>query len=205
MTETPSVTRGWLFTFGHPADPRFMAIQAGDTAAAVRIAIDHGMDVSEDWCCRPDELGTAAHGSLGKHLTRDEAVGLALIPYETPGRGYADTYAEDWRDVVEHADGTLNMDQVMRELSDYSMLLKQVPEAYDDVTGGRISKPHTLPVHVINCVNERIEEAERRAVEDLITGIREHGEAPFATAAEVIGLIRDLTGYAADDSAEATR
>jgi hypothetical protein len=173
-----------------------MAIRGENAAEAVRQACGHGMDVSEHWSCRPDTLGTAGPEALGKHLTRDEAAELALIPCEPTGSDYASEYASYWRDIIEHADGTLNMDQMMRELADYSMLIKQVSEAYDEVTGSRISKPLTLPVHVINAVNERITEAEERAIRDLIESIEKHGSGPYASAADVIAAIRELTGIA---------
>ena len=50
----------------------------------------------------------------------------------------------------------------MKELSDYSMLLEFVPIVYMEVTGGRISKPNTLPFEIIsefeNVIGERIDE-----------------------------------------------
>lgn len=57
---------------------------------------------------------------------------------------YVKTYKEFWEELLTE-DGVLNMDQVMRELHDYRLLLDSVPNVYDYVTGGNISKPFTEP------------------------------------------------------------
>jgi len=62
---------------------------------------------------------------------------------------YEKKFEEDWKELVCNEDGTLNMDKVMRELYDYSFLLASVPKVYCHITGGKISKPNTLPGVVI--------------------------------------------------------
>lgn len=81
---------------------------------------------------------------------------------------YAETYDDFWKEIVENPDGTLNRDQVMRELHDYRVLLEEVPKVYDEVTGGRLSKPNTAACHVIDAVNERIEAAIEAAVKETL-------------------------------------
>jgi hypothetical protein len=61
---------------------------------------------------------------------------------------YVQSYDDFWKEIVEHPDGTLNRDQIMRELHDYRVVMKQVSIAYDDVTSGRLSKPNTAARHV---------------------------------------------------------
>jgi hypothetical protein len=102
---------------------------------------------------------------------------------------YMDTYRENWKEIVERPDGTLNLDQVARELHDYWGLMRRVAEVYDNVTGGRISKPETMPGPVINRVNERIDEAEREVIDDLIKEME--GEC-IASAAEAVAFIREF-------------
>ena len=58
-------------------------------------------------------------------------------------------YETFWKDLVENLDGTINKDRLIRELSDYYWLISSVSLVYDHVTGGRISKPNTLPEEVI--------------------------------------------------------
>jgi hypothetical protein len=121
-------------------------------------------------------------------------------PDDTPGTAdgqltdYEQEYAGFWRRLVENPDGTLNADQVKRELHDYSMLIRQVPEAYDGVTNGRISKPNTMPGPVIDAVEERISDAEDDAINDLITNLEAYPDQAFTSIAEVVAVIRGITG-----------
>lgn len=64
-------------------------------------------------------------------------------------KDYEKTYNEFWKDLVEDEHGNLDKDKVMRELSDFSVMLDEVPKVYDHVTGGRISKPNTCASAVI--------------------------------------------------------
>lgn len=58
-------------------------------------------------------------------------------------KSYEEEYNEFWKDIVENEDGTLNKDQVMRELSDYSMVMDNCAKAYYTMTNGLISKQNT--------------------------------------------------------------
>lgn len=70
---------------------------------------------------------------------------------------YEQTFEKFWRDLVTNPDGTLNEDQVKRELHDYANMMKEVSEVYDHVTGGRISKPNTLAFEVISEADEHMQ------------------------------------------------
>lgn len=84
-------------------------------------------------------------------------------------------YETFWKDLVENLDGTINKDRLIRELSDYYWLLGSVSLVYDHVTGGKISKPNTLPETVIveadgymrKLFDEGLEELGRIREEDL--------------------------------------
>lgn len=67
---------------------------------------------------------------------------------------YIQEYEEFWKDIVENEDGTLNKDQVMRELSDYSMVMDNCARAYSLMTKQRISKQNTMFFEVENIFNE---------------------------------------------------
>ncbi len=67
------------------------------------------------------------------------------------------TYDEFWKDLVE-TDGQLDPAKVKLELHDYHVLLTEVPRAYNSLTRGRISKPHTLASEVIRVVGELAED-----------------------------------------------
>ena len=66
---------------------------------------------------------------------------------------YQEEYNDFWRDIVENEDGTLNKDQVMRELSDYSMVMDNCARAFYTMTNGRISKQNTKFFEVENIFN----------------------------------------------------
>lgn len=80
---------------------------------------------------------------------------------------YVQTYDRYWRSIVEK-NGHLDLDQVQRELHDYCVVMEQVSLAYDDVTGGRISKPNTAAVHVIGEVTERLQQAAEDALKEAV-------------------------------------
>lgn len=68
--------------------------------------------------------------------------------------GVIDTkYDTFWKDIVEK-NGLIDIEQVKKELYDYSMMMDEVSKAYDMVTGGRISKPNTAAHHVNFYANE---------------------------------------------------
>jgi hypothetical protein len=53
---------------------------------------------------------------------------------------YEKNYADFWKDIVENPDGTLNIDQVKKELHDFYRAMQEVPKVYSHVTGGQLSK-----------------------------------------------------------------
>ena len=52
-------------------------------------------------------------------------------------------YQEFWKDIVENEDGSLNLEQVKKELCDYSMIMDNCTSAYSEMTCGNVSKPNT--------------------------------------------------------------
>jgi hypothetical protein len=72
-------------------------------------------------------------------------------------KDYEEVYNRFWKEVVENEDGTLNKDQVMRELSDYFFVLDNVPKVYSHVTGGLLSKPNYEAGTVIAAADEQFE------------------------------------------------
>lgn len=72
-------------------------------------------------------------------------------------KDYEESFEEFWRELVCNEDGTLNVDQVKRELHDYRLALRNVPLVYDHVTGGQASKPNTLAQYVIDSAEEHYE------------------------------------------------
>lgn len=73
---------------------------------------------------------------LGKWQIRDDSLDLNSNDYKKE-------YETFWKDIVENEDGTINKEQLMKELSDMSMLIKNCSQAYYCMSCGVISKPNT--------------------------------------------------------------
>ena len=67
-------------------------------------------------------------------------------------------FQEFWADIVCNEDGSINMEQVKKELSDYSFMLDEVPKVYSEVTGGLLSKPNYYAESVLSVFRERFED-----------------------------------------------
>lgn len=55
-----------------------------------------------------------------------------------------------WKSLIINKDGSINLEHLKRELSDYSTVLGEVSQVYDHVTHGNISKPNTSAKDVIS-------------------------------------------------------
>lgn len=62
-----------------------------------------------------------------------------------------------WKEIILNEDGTVNLEQVKKELFDFSFMLEQVPKVYYEITGGFLSKPNYYAVDVINKADEYYE------------------------------------------------
>jgi hypothetical protein len=61
---------------------------------------------------------------------------------------------EFWADLLTQEDGSMDYDQLKKELSDYHMLLENMPSILMEATGGRVSKPNTDRSVVIGLIQE---------------------------------------------------
>ena len=64
-----------------------------------------------------------------------------------------EVYEKEWKEVVENEDGTINRSALEQVLAEYSRLMDNVIEIYDELTG--FSKPHTPASVIIGAVNDR--------------------------------------------------
>jgi hypothetical protein len=55
-----------------------------------------------------------------------------------------------WKDIVCNEDESVNIEQLKKELSDYSFILRQVPKVYSHITNGTLSKVNYKAETVIN-------------------------------------------------------
>lgn len=64
-------------------------------------------------------------------------------------------YNDFWKDIVENEDGTLDKEQVKKELCDFSMIMENCTSAYMLASGYIISKPNTMFSEVQSLFNEK--------------------------------------------------
>lgn len=90
-------------------------------------------------------------------------------------RTYHQVWEEEWKHICTNKDGTLNLDQIQRELSDYSFMLGEVPKVYSEVAG--LSKPNTHAKAVISeyekLMNEKFKDYIDEIIHDLVEEIEE--------------------------------
>ena len=82
-------------------------------------------------------------------------------------------YQEFWKEIVENEDGTLNVEQVKRELADFSMVMDNCTSAYSEMTCCMISKPYTYFSEVRSIFKEKYwhKGFVREDVQDMINDI----------------------------------
>ena len=55
------------------------------------------------------------------------------------GRDYNKDWEEFWKEIVTNPDGSINLEQLKKELSDFSIVMEEVPKVYTHITGGKLS------------------------------------------------------------------
>ncbi|KAF6630639.1 hypothetical protein H6F38_14525 [Paenibacillus sp. EKM208P] len=81
-------------------------------------------------------------------------------------KSYQEIWKEKWEDICTNQDGTINLDQIQRELADYSFMLDQVPKVYEEVAG--LSKPNAYARAVIDQFERMRKEAFKMWLEDFV-------------------------------------
>ncbi|MBH8565922.1 hypothetical protein I8748_27775 [Nostoc sp. CENA67] len=67
---------------------------------------------------------------------------------------YEQTFADFWQNILCDENGEIDLDSVKRELHDYYIVMQEATKVYHELTGGKISKPNTKAVHVIQLAYE---------------------------------------------------
>lgn len=62
-----------------------------------------------------------------------------------------------WKAICTHPNGSIDLEQIKKELYDFSFLLEQVPIIYCAVTGGKLSKPYYPSRVVIDAFEDHVE------------------------------------------------
>jgi hypothetical protein len=71
-----------------------------------------------------------------------------------------------WSELILKEDGTIDIDLLKKELSDFSMILHSYPIVLCHATGGRISKVNTLPSVIMSVIDDHITESVEGAVKE---------------------------------------
>lgn len=69
-------------------------------------------------------------------------------------KDYEKIYEDFWKGIVEKEDGSIDLEQVKKELHDYYFILNEVPKVYCEVTNYNISKPNTHAFEVISLLHK---------------------------------------------------
>lgn len=72
-------------------------------------------------------------------------------------KDYKLDYESTWKEIVENSDGTLNKEQLMKELSDFSLLIDHIAHLYDYISQCRVSYPTTKPEEVIALYEQQLQ------------------------------------------------
>jgi len=63
-------------------------------------------------------------------------------------------YQEFWKEIIEKPDGSIDKEQLKKELFDFSQLMINASKVYCYITGDAISKVNTDPDAVIRCADD---------------------------------------------------
>jgi hypothetical protein len=92
-----------------------------------------------------------------------------LIEYTPPTPEVEKCWDDFWKYFCTFNDGSINLEQIKKELSDYRKILRNVGKVYCHVTGGRVSKPNTCADSVISEADDRV----RELVEEEVNEVRD--------------------------------
>lgn len=101
-----------------------------------------------------------------------------------------------WKQFVLNEDGSVNVEALKNELSDFSMLLRFYSAMLGEVTGGAISKPNTHPSAVIAVFNDylslRCNEVAGEALDDAIKAVQALSGSQWVTIEAANEVVEEL-------------
>lgn len=81
-----------------------------------------------------------------------------------------------WKDILVLPDGSIDVEQLKKELADFSQLIRNVPEIYMTATGGMISNPLTTQDAVLSVIGDYLSETYDEGYEEGYKQAREEFE-----------------------------
>lgn len=112
--------------------------------------------------------------------------------HETPE--VENTWNEFWKPIVSNPDGSINLEQLKKELYDFRQVMNNVPEVYDHITGGTVSKILTKPSVIKDLADEHYTKtAEQMFAEDIMPTLQEINDfQPTGSAVSVRRRLRKI-------------
>ncbi len=72
-----------------------------------------------------------------------------------------ENFEQNWKDILILPDGTLDVEQLKKELHDFSLMIHTIPLVYEHITGGKLSKHLYHAETVIASADEHYEQLYR--------------------------------------------
>ena len=70
-------------------------------------------------------------------------------------------WEQNWKDILVLPDGSIDVEQLKKELHDFSRMMDTIPLVYEHITGGKLSKCLYDAQTVISCADEHYEQLYR--------------------------------------------
>lgn len=127
-------------------------------------------------------------------------VEISIRPYHPEKRrGQKKAEVEDewenfWKEIVTDEKGNPDLEQIKRELADYSFILEQVPVVYNHITCGRLSKPNYYADQVTSLADDLQNKDIREHVKEAIENERQRITAIIETLPNLLtaALVTDI-------------
>jgi hypothetical protein len=97
------------------------------------------------------------------------------VIHEHSGKPVEEIWESFWKPIVSNEDGTINIEQVKKELADFSFVMEQVPKVYCHITGDAMSKVMYKAEDVIRMADDHFNEVLREAVREEQEGEGQQG------------------------------
>jgi hypothetical protein len=65
-----------------------------------------------------------------------------------------------WKKICTNPDGSLNLEQIKKELADFHYLIQEVPKVYCEITGNKMSYPNYPANSVLQAYEDHLDEME---------------------------------------------
>jgi hypothetical protein len=77
-----------------------------------------------------------------------------------------ETWESFWKPIVTNKDGTINLEQLKKELADFSFIMEQVPKVYCHITGDKMSYVTYRAEDVIRVADDHFNEQLKEAIKE---------------------------------------